>query len=78
MRIEDILRLRLKDIVRDGDRYRLDITEQKTGKKRVFTVPFPIYEHLQLYALKRGIPETARLFPVTERAVQKHLQVSGI
>ena len=33
LRIGDILKLRLSDIVRDGDRYRLDIIEQKTGKK---------------------------------------------
>ena len=34
LRISDILNLRLADIVRDGDRYRLEITEQKTQKKR--------------------------------------------
>ena len=32
MRIGDILRLRLSDIVKDGNRYRLNITEEKTGK----------------------------------------------
>lgn len=32
LRISDILSLRLSDIVRDGDRYRLEITEQKTKK----------------------------------------------
>ena len=39
IRISDIVRLRLCDIVNDGGRYRLAITEQKTGKQRVFTVP---------------------------------------
>ena len=29
LRISDILNLRLADIVRDGDRYRLEITEQR-------------------------------------------------
>ena len=33
LRISDILSLRLSDIVRDGDRYRLEITERKTQKK---------------------------------------------
>lgn len=33
IRISDILQLKLTSIVRDGDRYRLDIIEQKTGKK---------------------------------------------
>ena len=32
LRISDIVRLRPCDIVRDGERYRLEITEQKTGK----------------------------------------------
>ena len=30
LRISDILRLRPRDIILDGDRYRLEITEQKT------------------------------------------------
>ena len=34
LRISDIVRLHLSDIVSDGGRYRLAITEQKTGKQR--------------------------------------------
>lgn len=74
MRIEDILRLRLNDIIRDGSRYRLDIVEQKTKKKRTFTVPLPIYQYLQLYCMENNIPADTVIFPITERAVQKHLQ----
>ena len=37
LRISDILQLRLFVIVRDGDRYRLDIVEQKTKKKRGYS-----------------------------------------
>ena len=44
MRISDILHLRLSDIIRDGERYRLNIIEKKTQKKREFTVPLEIYE----------------------------------
>lgn len=55
LRIGDILKLRLSDIVRDGDRYRLDIIEQKTGKKREFTVPLEIYVYIQNYALENNI-----------------------
>ena len=73
MRISDILRLRLCDIVRDGDRYRLAIVEQKTGKERVFTVPLVIQQYLENYALRNGIGRTEALFPITERAVQKQL-----
>ena len=73
LRISDILRLRLCDIVRDGDRYRLEITEQKTGKPRVFTVPLVIYQYIQNYTLRNGIGRTERIFPLTERAIQKQL-----
>ena len=51
LRISDILKLRLCDIVRDGDRYRLEITEQKTGKRRVFTVPLVIQQYIENYCL---------------------------
>ena len=39
IRIGDVLKLRLSDIIVDGGRYRLNIVEEKTGKKRTFTVP---------------------------------------
>ena len=51
LRIEDILKLRFCDIIRDGARYRLDIIEHKTKKKRTFTVPLPIYQFIQLYCI---------------------------
>ena len=75
LRIEDILQLRLKDIIKDGNRYRLDITEKKTKKKRTFTVPLPIYQYIRLYALENNIADSERLFPITERAVQKQLKI---
>ena len=73
LRISDILRLRLCDIVKDGNRYRLEITEQKTGKPRVFTVPLVIYQYIENYCLRNGITPTERIFPLTERAIQKQL-----
>lgn len=75
LRISDILALRLKDIVKDGNRYRLDITEQKTGKTRNFTVPGEIYRYLENYTLKNNIKPTARIFDLSERAIQKQLKI---
>lgn len=75
IRISDILQLRLKDIVKDGERYRLDITEQKTGKVRNFTVPFSIYQYIELYCVKNAISADEKIFPITERAVQKQLKL---
>lgn len=73
IRISDILKLRPCDIVLDGDRYRLEITEQKTGKSRSFTVPLIIWQYIENYCLRGGIGCTEQIFPFSERAVQKHL-----
>jgi len=75
LRISDIVKLRPCDIVRDGDRYRLEITEQKTGKSRVFTVPLVIQQYIENYCLRNGIKRTERIFPLTERAIQKQLAI---
>lgn len=61
LRIGDILKLRLQDIVLDGGRYRLDITEEKTQKKRIFTVPQPIYQYLRVYCIDHDVKQI-RLF----------------
>lgn len=75
LRISDILRLRPSDIVRDGDRYRLEIIEQKTSKKRVFTVPLVLKQYIDNYCLRNGISANDRIFDLTERAVQKQLKL---
>lgn len=75
LRISDILKLRLSNIVRDGDRYRLEVTEQKTGKRRVFTVPLVIEQYIENYCLRNGIGWNDLIFPITERAVQKQLSL---
>ena len=75
MRVGDILRLRMADIVRDGNRYRLNMVEEKTGKSRKFTVPDEVYGFLRQYADTRKIPDTDLLFPLSVRQVQHHLQL---
>lgn len=75
IRISDILSLRPCDIVRDGDRYRLEIVEQKTGKQRVFTVPLVVKQYIENYCLRNGIGARDRIFPLTERAIQKQLAI---
>lgn len=75
LRISDILKLRLSDIVKDGDRYRLSIIEQKTGKERVFTVPLALYQFIRCYCADHDISADEIIFPITERAVQKQLKL---
>ena len=75
LRISDILDLRLSAIIHDGNRYRLNIVEKKTNKKREFTVPIEIYSYMQNYVLESGINPAAKLFDISERTVQSHLQL---
>ena len=75
LRISDIIKLCLSDIVRDGERYRLAITERKTGKSRIFTVPLALYQFIRCYCIDHDIPADAVIFPLTERAIQKQLKL---
>lgn len=75
MRIGDVLNMTLNSIVKDGNAYRLNVTEQKTGKTRRFEVSKDLYTALREYAINRGIKRTERLFPVTERSVQKQIGI---
>lgn len=75
LRISDILKLKLDDIVKDGERFRLDIIEQKTQKSRTFTVPMEIYNYIKMYCLENNIKSSATIFPITERAIQKQLKI---
>ena len=74
IRIGDVLKLRLSDIIVDGGRYRLNIVEEKTGKKRTFTVPPAVYQFFCDYAREQNIAPDERLFPICTYAVQKHLK----
>ena len=75
LRISDIVKLRLCDIVLDGDRYRLEIVEQKTGKSRIFTVPLVIQQYIENYCLRNDLRRDELIFPLTERAIQKQLKI---
>ena len=76
MRISDILNLHFCDIIKDGDRYRLNITEIKTGKERIFTVPAEIREYIDQYRQNNRMTELQKLFAISERQVQKHLKAA--
>lgn len=75
LRISDILSLRLSSIIKDGNRYRLNIVEKKSKLKREFTVPIDVVVFIQDYALENNINPNARLFDISERNVQNHLQL---
>lgn len=75
LRISDICELRLDDIILDGNRYRLDITEKKTNKKRTFTVPVILYDFITKYCLKYKIPPNEKIISISVRAIQNHLKL---
>lgn len=73
LRLGDVLNLSMDSFIKDGDRWRLDIVEQKTKKLRTFTVPLEVYSFLQNYAYSNGISMKAKLFDVSERQVERML-----
>lgn len=76
MRISDILDLKLKDIVFENGKHRLNVIEEKTKKKRTFTVPLEVYSYIQAYAYKNEIKPTQRLCELTPRTIQNHLALT--
>lgn len=73
LRLGDTLQLKMSSFIKDGGRWRLDFREQKTDKAREFTVPVEVYTFVQEYAVARGISRDARLFDISERQVERHL-----
>lgn len=75
LRIGDIVKLRLSDIICENGKFSLDIIEQKTKKsRRRFTIPSEVYIYLQNYALQMGMSQHDRLFPICARTIEHHLQ----
>ena len=74
IRVSDIVRLRLKDIVLDGENYRLNITEKKTGKRREKYIPKELVLYIQSYCIEHGIDRESRIVPITTRQVQRILK----
>ena len=74
-RIGDIVNLTTDSFVLDGEIWKLNITEQKTGKKRYFIVPAPIKAFIDHYAASEGI-KTGRLFDIGCEAVWKQLRAA--
>lgn len=74
IRISDIIKLKLTSIVKDGNRYRLDIIEQKTDKTRTFTVPLEVYNYIKQYCIDNNIKSNENIFTIKPRQVQRILE----
>lgn len=75
LRIGDVLKLKFNSFLKDGGRWRLDIIEEKTNKKREFTVPNEVYNFIKMYVLENMISPSTKIFDISVRAVQKHLKI---
>jgi len=72
-RIGDIIALTTESIIRDGSIHRLNIKEQKTGKKRTFIVPQAIVDFIEDYK-RHTVIKDGKLFDIKSAAVWKQLR----
>lgn len=73
-RIGDIMNLTTDSIIKDGSIHRLNIVEQKTGKKRTFIVPQPVVDFIEDYKKHTPIGADGKLFDICAHAVRKQLR----
>ena len=74
-RIGDIIALTVESFVKDGEIWKLNITEEKTGKQRYFIVPEPVKAFVDRHCECNGIT-TGRLFDIEAPAVWKQLRAA--
>ena len=74
-RIGDIIALTTDSFILDGGIWKLNISEQKTGKKRYFIVPQAVKEFIDHYCTANGIT-SGRLFDIESPAVWKQLRAA--
>lgn len=74
-RIGDVMALRTDSIIKDGEIFKLNITEEKTGKKRYFIIPQAVKDFIDHYCEYNGIT-SGRLFDIEAPAVWKQLRAA--
>ena len=72
-RINDIVHLQTENIVFDGDAWKLNLIEQKTGKKRNFIVPKPVKDIIDNWCYEESI-YSGRLFKISAQNVWKMMR----
>ena len=72
-RIGDIINLTTESIVKDGQFWKLNITEEKTGKKRNFIVPEAVKQFIDAYCYEEGI-YNGKLFKCGKQATWKNMR----
>lgn len=73
LRIGDCVKLTLNSFMKEGNDYRYNITEEKTGKQRTTLIPNEIFEMIKIYAIKMNRVE-GTIFKYSIRAIQLKLK----
>ena len=73
LRIGDVLRLTPRNFLKDGDRYIINISEDKTDKRNRKTVAKEIYELIQNYCIENNVMPTEPLITYKVRNIQTYL-----
>jgi integrase len=73
-RIGDIIHLTVENFVFDGDTWRLDMIEEKTGKVRRFVVPTPVKAVIDQWMKQNGITTGSLFTKMENHAVHKQLR----
>lgn len=74
LRIGDCTKLKLNSFIKEGDNYKYNIVEEKTGKKRTCIIPNEIYIMIKDYAKEKKKGENEIIFNHTIRAIQYKLK----
>ena len=74
LRIGDCLQLSMGSFIKEGEYYKYNIKEDKTGKKRTFIIPTEIYNLLDSWSRSLNLALKDKLFRYTERNIQKKLK----
>ena len=73
LRIGDCLHLTLNSFILEGNEYRYNIIEEKTGKQRTTLIPKEIVDMIKLYAISKG-REDKQIFKYGVRSIQLKLR----
>lgn len=74
LRIGDCTKLKLNSFIKEGDNYKYNIIEEKTGKKRTCIIPTEIYVLIKNYAKENNKKENEIIFKHSIRAIQYKLK----
>lgn len=74
LRIGDCTKLKLNSFIKEGENYKYNIIEEKTGKRRTCIIPNEIYVLIKEYAEEKNKKEGEQIFNHSIRSIQYKLK----